>query len=350
MPAATKRRKGATAKLREQTLRLPVAQGVRVVALGFLDDAEAASKRLARDSKALRRFRVALRRLRSWLRSFQPEFEGIAKKKDRRALRDITDATSLSRDIDVHLVWLRRAGKGLSQKRRRGADWMKEYLKWQQLTVDPADADLLKKFSRIRKDLGERLSADQPVNTSVAGPTLASVIASRLTSHVEDLDEALAEVSSVTDEEQAHQARIAAKRLRYLIEPAVPHVKQGDDLLRMLKSLQDELGALHDAHLLAHELSAAIESSAVAGAARLAKQAIEHAMSRDNQDGAAAGHMSDVPQSALGSLGRRLGDDAQKAFDRVHKDWLSERYARFKRDLAAFAKRLDETYGQAKAK
>jgi CHAD domain-containing protein len=323
------RRKRASARLAKGTLRLPAAEGIRLVALEFLQDAESARKNLARspDAKALHDLRVALRRLRSWLRSFKPEFDGVTRKRDRRALREITAATNLGRDIDVQLVWLRDAAKG---KRRRGADWMKKYLTTrQQLAGNPVDSALLKRFSRVRKDLKERLTTAPSVKDTDSR-TLASAIAARLTTHVEALDEALGDVHSVADEKQAHKARIVAKRLRYLLEPAAVQVKQGAEVVRMLKSLQDELGELHDAHVLAHELKAAMESSA----------------SENGGDGdAPAPHDTEVPQGALATLHLRLGRDAQVAFDRVHADWLSERYVSFKQELASFAQQLDEAYG-----
>ena len=368
MPARKNaRKKDAAAKFAKQTLRLPAPQGVRLVALGFLEDAGDARKRLAQahDAKALHDFRVALRRLRSWLRSFKVELDGSVKRKHRRSLRDIASATNLGRDIDVQLHWLHDARKGLSRKRRRGADWMKQYLTTRQRQAgDPVDTELLKKFSKTHKDLTERLSTvEQPVKNADIR-TLASAIALRITTHVEALDDALAEVHDVADEKQAHEARIAAKRLRYLLEPAAPQVKGGGDVLEMLKSLQDELGDLHDSHVLGHELTAVMASSAAAGAGRLAKRVVRLASPHDgdgdgdgdgDSDGDSDGNgdgdgdsnedrVPDAPQNALATLGRRVGQDAQKAFDRVHEGWLGGRYARFKRDIATFAERLDEKY------
>ena len=43
-----------------------------------------------------------------------------------------------------------------------------------------------------------------------------------------------------------HEARIAAKRLRYLLEPAVRYSDRGESLVHKLRRLQNDLGALHD--------------------------------------------------------------------------------------------------------
>jgi CHAD domain-containing protein len=322
MPASKRRRNDASAKLAKRTLRSPAPQGIRLVALGFLEDARAASEKLKRapDPRALHDFRVAIRRLRSWLRSFRGELDGATRRKDRRALHDIAAATNRGRDVDVQLDWLRGASRGLNLKRRRGADWMNQYLTTRQAVAgDPVNAALLRKFSRVRKDLGRRLASfELPVKTTKPMPTLASAIAARLATHLAALDDALANVHAVTDEEKAHKARIAAKRLRYLLEPAAPHVKHGPDVLRMLKSLQDELGALHDAHVLGHELHAAMESLATT---------------------------SGAPRGELATLGRRLGAEAKRSFDHVRRDWRGDRYVRFRKQVASFAHRLDESHG-----
>jgi CHAD domain-containing protein len=57
-------------------------------------------------------------------------------------------------------------------------------------------------------------------------------------------------VTSVEDSERAHAARIAAKRLRYLVEPVIEHSREGEDAVAGLAALQDLLGELHDAEML----------------------------------------------------------------------------------------------------
>jgi CHAD domain-containing protein len=350
-PAKTARpRSRSAARVTEKTLKLPLGQGVRVVALRFLADAESASEKLARgaDARALHQFRVALRRLRSWLRAFQSDFSGTVKKRDRRVLRDIAAATNAGRDADVQLAWLEKTSKGLSVKRKRGADWLARYIEARKrLTGEQVDADVLRRFAEVRDDLRARLSNyEEAVDAPTIAPTLGVAIAARLDAHADALGEALGEIRTVDDEAPAHEGRIAAKRLRYLLEPAAPFVRSGDDMVDVLKSLQNELGSLHDAHVLGHELHGALHAAAAAGAERLERRSLGRG--RRGHDtprrGSSGGLIADAPQDALVAIGKRVREDADRAFRRVKKDWLGGRFDRFRKDVAAIAKRLDASH------
>ncbi len=60
-------------------------------------------------------------------------------------------------------------------------------------------------------------------------------------------------VESLENEAEAHAARIAGKRLRYLLEPLRDEARAASPLVEDLKSLQDGLGELHDASTLEAE-------------------------------------------------------------------------------------------------
>jgi CHAD domain-containing protein len=76
------------------------------------------------------------------------------------------------------------------------------------------------------------------------------------------LIERLGRLGGAGDERAAHRARIAAKRLRYILEPAAGEAPEARAAVRALKRLQDLLGELHDAHVLERELAAAVEKAA----------------------------------------------------------------------------------------
>jgi CHAD domain-containing protein len=322
-------------------LSTPVAQGVRLVALGFLEDAHEAGAKLAQshDPDALHDFRVAVRRLRSWIRAFDEAFADSVKKKDRRCLRDIARATNLGRDTDVQLAWLAQAAKGFRRKRRQGADWLAAYLRSRQQSAgNQVDTGLVDSFEQTRVVLVERLSTyEQRVEFPHAGRTLASAIADRVMPHAADLALKLAAVHTVHDESEAHEARIAAKRLRYLIEPATESVHDGRKILSTLKSLQDELGALHDAHVMGHELAHALEISAATEAHQASAEALGHPT---DDGGGDARLLLAAPRDGLLALAKRVRSDAREAFNRVHDDWLEGRISDFEEQLAKFTERL----------
>jgi CHAD domain-containing protein len=272
------------------------------------------------------------------MRAFDEELAGSVKKKDRRRLRDIARATNLGRDIDVQLEWLAEASRGFRRKRRHGAEWLAEYLRARQRhSEEDESAKLVESFEDVRTALVDQLSTyQQRVEEPHAERTLACAIAERVMPHADDLLEKLADVHTIEDEADAHVARIAAKRLRYLIEPAAPSVKGGDDILSSLKSLQDELGKLHDAHVMGHELTHAIEVAAATEAHRASAEALGHGLA----DAGEATLLLVAPRDGLLALAKRLRSDVCDAFDHVRDTWLDGRASRFQRDLVTFTERL----------
>lgn len=322
-------------------LSTPLAQGVRIVALGFLEDAHEAGTKLAQahDPDALHDFRVAVRRLRSWIRAFDEELGDSVKKNDRRRLRDTARATNLGRDTDVQLQWLADAAKRFRPKRRQGADWFAAYLRSRLQTAgDEVHGKLADSFEEARATLVDRLSTyQQRVELPHTGKTLARAIADRVMPHAADLTLKLAAVHTVKDETEAHEARIAAKRLRYLIEPAMESVEGGETIVSTLKSLQDALGELHDAHVMGHELARAL---AVVGTTDAQSAGAEESgQPADDGDGDQRLLLA-APRDGLLALARRARADARAAFQPVHADWLEGRVAGFEEKLEVFTQRL----------
>jgi CHAD domain-containing protein len=243
-------------------LALSAVRGARIVALDRLDAAGDAAGQLAEDPEdlgALHDLRVSLRRLRSWLRAFKPELDDIGKK-DRHSLRDLVDETNRGRDADVQLDWLENHVRQRDGEWTLGVEKLIGAIELEQKTVKPPLAgDWLREFDKVRTRLAGHLST---VRESVRGddpapPTLAAAIGARLPGLLDVLRGELASIHVATDERQAHAARIAAKRLRYVLEPA-EDVRGGRSILTRLKSLQDELGELHDVHLLEHRVQEAL--------------------------------------------------------------------------------------------
>ena len=149
----------------------------------------------------------------------------------------------------------------------------------------------------------------------------------------------LAEVKSLADQAVAHQARIQAKRLRYLLEPVVGLVVGGEELLSQLKSLQDTLGELHDAHVFSQEIGSAIGEAAAEDARRLSEavlagestqQALRRLRRRD-------------PRPGLLEITTRLRQRSEQAFARLQESgWLGDGAGGFFERLTQFAQRLAE--------
>lgn len=112
-------------------------------------------------------------------------------------------------------------------------------------------------FSHIQARLKRRLSfytVAVSLHKSSHEKSYAEVAAERIVQLGQTLQQHLSTIQSITDGQEAHQARIAGKRLRYLLEPFAESLEGGAMLIERLESLQDLLGDLHDAQMLIREI------------------------------------------------------------------------------------------------
>jgi len=134
--------------------------------------------------------------------------------------------------------------------------------------------------------------------------------ASALREHAGALVDALEAVSGPGDVAHAHRARIAAKRLRYLLEPIADLAPGAPSAVKRLKGLQDALGELHDLHVLAAELSP--------------------------QPGC------DRPSPALAELRGRLQAEIAERWAAIAADWIRPGNGRDRKGVRALARKVDE--------
>ena len=245
----------------------PAKRAARVVALALLRDVAATRDRLddLSDETALHDFRVALRRLRTWIRAFRPVLRDTLRGKVVRRLAHIADATGASRDLEVRIEWIDRARRQLHGEERKGATWLIKRLKQEKLACD---ADLRRvlddDFDKATKRVDKAMSRYE---ARVEGETSYEEVANEIvTRHLDALSTAMAGVSSVNDRAQGHAARIAAKRLRYVLEIVAPSDSDQARAMVSLKELQDRLGELHDAQTLGTQLASLVAEYAAAHA------------------------------------------------------------------------------------
>ncbi len=291
-------------------LARPAAEATRLIALGYLEDASAAATRLEdpKDEEALHDFRVALRRLRSTLRAYRLELRESVRRGSRDRLGRIADATNRSRDADVALAWLRPLTSALTSGERVGLRELIERIERRredvfEKTVDHVRRSFTKTAKRLRKRLGEYRQTVQPAATDGTPARFATVAAAAITEHATDLGRRLEEVRSPGQSDEVHAARIAAKRLRYLLEPLGAQVPDGATLVRKLRELQDLLGGLCDTQVLAMEVETAV-----------------------------------TERPGLLAVARRLHARRAALFTRLQTPWLRPAGAQFLRDVESAAR------------
>ena len=244
-------------------LDLPASQGVRLIALALLEKVLAANGRLGdtADPEGLHDFRVALRRLRSFVRSCRQVLGPNVSPKTRRRLRRLAEATNQSRDLEVQLTWLESQRPDLTPRERTGLAWLRERLEERKLTSDRRFLDeIAKDLPRVEGKLREDLAVWPP--EPGAEPTTAQNLGRLVVELTGRLRGRLARVRSVADQAETHAARIAGKRLRYLLELVAERIPGGEALIGRLKEFQDTTGAMHDADVLEEIVAVALREAA----------------------------------------------------------------------------------------
>jgi CHAD domain-containing protein/CYTH domain-containing protein len=246
-------------RIEDRTIELPAEEGARVVILGLLEEAKVAAGAFAagKGDEPLHDFRVAVRRLRSGLRSLRPWVEESVRRRHEKELKRIARSTNEARDAEVQLAWLRGKRDAFASARLRpGFD---DIVAWFEARArsGPDAGRVAKRFGRIAAKLRKRLgSYERRIDPGADGPaSFGGVLAALVEDQIASLEERIDAIPDGLDEETVHRARIEGKRLRYLLEPlrGYGHADAGE-AVRRLKRLQDVLGELHDAHVLAGEL------------------------------------------------------------------------------------------------
>ena len=310
----------------------PAANAAALVGLAHLDEARAGASRLddPEDAEALHDFRVALRRLRTLLRAFRPELGDAVPKRLQRRLRDLTRATTAARDAEVQLTWV-RAHRG-EVGRRPGLSWFVTRLADRR---DRAYADVREHVvpafrqleRRVRRGLNHAAAPAGP-----AGPLFAAAAARGIHDQATALEQELAAARAPRDVDAIHRARIAAKRLRYLLESLAGDGALAAALVDRLKALQDLLGELHDLQVLSEELGDAVADAAAERARRL------HALALDARPRTRGRPRRPAPASPGPlALARLAARERERRFAELEHDWRAGGLAAFLHDVTALA-------------
>ncbi len=299
-------------------LEVTAKEGARLVALRQLEQAAAGASRLRdpEDAEALHDFRVALRRLRSSLRAYDALLEENVGERQRRRLAKLASRTGPGRDAEVLLAWIAELAAGAPEPHGAGLRWLEERLARQR---DEAYAhlreELAARFERMEGKLRERLASytrtvrvGEPAHEPRFGAFTAEVMARELSA----LGELLGSIEGLDHQPAIHRARIAGKRLRYLVEPFRGEAEGAREIVRALKGLQDLLGDLNDLHNLARVAGEAMEEAALVRARQLRDAAIlgedaatvERVLSTDERPGLLA--LLQAAQSARAERFARL--------------------------------------------
>jgi CHAD domain-containing protein len=237
----------------------------------------------------------------------------------------------VSRDLEVHIDWIEKFARARRKKNQAGTAWLIKRLEAKKARADLELRQVLDDYlestvAGIDKALGKYTVTIGEPRTS-----FAHVTADLLRSHAVAARTALGRVTNIGDRVEAHEARIAAKRLRYLLEPLRSSVDRVDDLVKRLSQLQDDFGSLHDAQVFGSEI-----------ARLLAKVLTSRAEAAAEPDADASDTAADADQAEmLLAISRRLHRDEESTFARARESWLGDQSASLWTDVESVASELD---------
>jgi CHAD domain-containing protein len=329
----------STPQLTPELLADPAERAARVIARSRLEALQVAWPRLGKDDpEALHDVRVALRRLRSWIQAYRPALDDTVGRRSRRALKKLARATNAARDAEVALAWLEAQ-----------ADLPPAAMRGHRDLVDRVASDRLQTEHSVEEFLAARLpqvvdrlerqlayySLSVPVDGPVVEPSMARVTAKLLRSHAKRFARAVKRARAAHDVSSAHRARIAGKRLRYLLEPLDADGRAAA-IVGRLTMLQDHLGEFHDAQLLAERILHEVEEIAGAAARRRAVAAVEPGLvSPERRPPSRRGQ-----RAGLLEVAKRAHHDAARSFAEYRRAWSSGALNAVVQDVNALADEL----------
>ncbi len=245
------------------------------------------------------------------MRAYRPYLKGSARKKLRARLKELAASTNAARDLEVQLDWIEKRIPDFEPEAKAAALRLAESLRSRARETAWPDA-LRQAFAPLQEALRKSLSRsrlrlkDEESFLAVTGGLVAEKAAR--------LKESLEAVSSAEAGEKLHRARIAAKRLRYLLDPISAEVRDARALVRSMKSLQDVLGALQDTRVLSESIASELERAAVSEAHRLRDLALREG----------AGPASSAPADpGLLALLRAQRERRDREYRALSRSWLS---------------------------
>jgi CHAD domain-containing protein len=310
---------------RKPLLDRPATEVAFRLARDDLDRWAKARKRLTRPDApdAIHDFRVALRRLRSTLRAFRSQLNPSVPRRTRRRLRRLAKATGKTRNLQVAREWVVAQLDTLGPAERMVAHWLVASLAVRQRNADARLARrVAKDFARLKRKLRRSLKSPG-ASPAAREPAMSAsvVVRDALRRRIRELDGRLRAIHTVADWDDAHAARICVKRTRYLLKPFKGELAAGGAIIEQLTALQDVLGALQDARVLADELRAGFGEVA----AERARRACDDLLPWTRAAGPTVGASHTADPAGLVTLARRLGAEYETTFARLRREWLQQR-------------------------
>jgi CHAD domain-containing protein len=221
--------------------------------------------RQGQDIEYIHRMRVASRRLRT---AFDLFFVSLPRKKAPlwlKQIQQVTHALGVARDTDVQIDLLKKFYQNLPEARykpgisrlilRLGQKRAKLQVKvLEALKVLETDQTLVEMEHRLRP------TVERTGQIYLYSPSLFELSFNAISARLDDFLAYEIYIDKPECIAELHAMRICAKHLRYTLEALAPLYRQEmEDMLQIMRKLQDELGEIHDSDVWAGSLPEFIE-------------------------------------------------------------------------------------------
>ena len=199
--------------------------------------------------------RVASRRLREAVPVLTEGLQHSKSGKAQRKIRRLTQALGAVRELDVTLHLIDELGERPGVPRPALAEV-------RALVIEDRERRRFVMLERLEDVDGDKLARRlEAVRQALLHPTPGhnwrAALGLRLAKRARRLDKAIDHAGQIYAAEALHEARIAAKKLRYSLEIADESgAAPCGETLRVIKRVQDALGRLHDLQVLQHHVAA----------------------------------------------------------------------------------------------
>lgn len=212
--------------------------------------------RTAEDIEDVHQVRVACRRMRAAMRLFADCFDEKRVTSWQKQIKKLLKSFGAARDLDVQIEFLTQRLKKLTPDQRKMRSGIRRMLlRWQQMrdSVQPRlikAIDMLQKkhiLTNIHLETEKTLFILKPLNPTMCSPAIERCASEQIDLHIRDLLAKRLSMDDPNDVPGHHAARIAAKKLRYVMEicnePLDDTLKQA---IKTVKNIQTLLGDIHD--------------------------------------------------------------------------------------------------------
>ena len=239
----------------------------------------ATSRAAERQREAVHDLHVALRHLRNWLRAWRPFLRNTVHRDAERRLQKLSRLAGQVRDLEVQRSWL--TGERVERSRVTGATARSMV---ERIEAEHAKAHrvlairLMKRLGRAAGTLAEDLEDLDPADLQDATePATASAMSQLIAEHAEELPRVLRRLQRAGNGDEAHAARIAIRRFRYLLDTFGHRSPDVRLVTHYLTNIQDKLGELHDAQVLADRLESVSRKTRKTGRSRAKRHGVRRA-------------------------------------------------------------------------